>query len=64
MHATDDDATTQRAIGAVSTIAGGAALATGVILLIVDASSSHSASASRTIQPLLGLNYAGLSGTF
>ncbi len=63
VNSTDSDADSQRAIGAAGMIAGGAALTGGLILLIVDASSSHS-SASRSVQPMLGLNYAGLSGRF
>ena len=63
VNSADSDANSQRTVGAVSMIAGGAALATGVVLLIVDASSSH-ASASRSVQPMFGLNYVGLSGRF
>ena len=63
VNAADSDANSQRTVGAVSMIAGGAALTTGLILLIVDASSSHSSASSR-VQPMFGLNYAGLSGRF
>ena len=58
-----DDSNSQRTVGAVSLIAGGAVLTTGVVMLIVDASSGSHGTASR-VQPVLGLNYAGLTGTF
>lgn len=63
----DDRAMSQRVTGAVTTIVGGAFLATGITLLIVDlnSSSSHTEAGSRvTVQPILGLGYAGLSGRF
>ena len=63
----DNRAMSQRVTGAVSTIVGGAFLATGITLLIVDlnASSSHAEVGSGVkVQPILGLGYAGLSGRF
>ncbi len=63
----DDRAMSQRVAGAVTTIVGGAFLATGVTLLIVDLSGSGSRAEARrapSVRPILGLGYAGLSGQF
>jgi hypothetical protein len=61
----DNRAASQRTTGIVSTIVGGAFLATGITLLIVDANGRHSeTSAGVRVQPILGLGFAGLSGHF
>jgi len=65
VESTDQRASDQRTVGIVSTVAGGAFLTTGIILLVVDASGSHTAEPQAAgIQPVFGLNYAGLSGRF
>ncbi|MEO6601855.1 MAG: hypothetical protein ABIQ16_18395 [Polyangiaceae bacterium] len=60
----DDDANGQRTVGAVSMAVGGAALLTGVILLVADSGGSHASTASQRVRPVFGLNYAGLAGSF
>lgn len=63
----DGQAQNQRVAGAVTTIVGGAFLATGITLLIVDLSSSGSHAAAPSganVRPILGLGFAGLSGSF
>jgi len=60
----DKSASEQRTVGIVSTIAGGAFLTTGIILLVVDSSASRPEPQAARIQPVFGLNYAGLSGRF
>ena len=62
----DNKANGERTAGVVTTIIGGAFLVTGVTLLIVDlsASSSHAEARGPSIQPVLGLNFAGISGRF
>jgi hypothetical protein len=61
----DNSASSQRTAGVATTIVGGAFLVTGITLLIVDLSSSHPAPAQgAALTPLLGLNFAGLSGRF
>ena len=52
----------QRA-GFITMVAGGAAVVGGLIWFGVDSSSSSS-TAKRTLVPLVGANYLGLSGTF
>ena len=61
----DSDANSKRTVGVVTTVIGGAALLTGVTLLVIDMSGQHHEStAMRRLQPVLGLDYAGLAGTF
>lgn len=60
----DSDANSQRTIGAASMVVGGAALATGVVLLVVDLSKSHPAPPAASVRPVFGLGYAGLAGRF
>jgi hypothetical protein len=60
----DDDANRKRNIGIATTIVGGAAVVTGVTLLVIDLSGHHAAASARTVQPVFGLNYAGLNGAF
>ncbi len=64
LDAFDQDATNKRNVGIASTIVGGAALATGITLLIIDLTGHHAAASARTVQPVFGLNYAGLTGAF
>lgn len=58
------DAARERTIGAVAMIGGGVALATGVTLLVVDLSSGKKAASEPRLQPILGLNFAGVRGSF
>lgn len=62
----DNKANSERTAGVVTTIIGGAFLVTGVTLLIVDlsGSSSHAEARGPRVQPVLGLNFAGISGRF
>lgn len=64
LNAFDADADSKRTVGAVSTVIGGAALVTGVILLIVDWTRRPEPGSAVGIEPVLGLNDAGLSGRF
>jgi len=60
----DNSAASQRTAGIATTIVGGAFLATGITLLIVDSSGSHAETGKLKVQPILGLGFAGVSGRF
>jgi hypothetical protein len=64
VEAADAHANEQRTIGAISTVVGGAFLVTGITLLIVDLNGKSAAPSAARVRPLLGLNFAGVSGTF
>jgi hypothetical protein len=63
---TDLDSTydTQRNVGAASLIVGGVGLATGVTLLILDLQKGSKSASEPSLQPIVGLGYTGLRGTF
>jgi hypothetical protein len=63
IHSLDSDATQKRNIGIVSVVAGGAFLATGVTLLVLDLTSHKSASAA-SARAVVGPTYAGIAGRF
>ena len=63
IDAIDADARTQQAIGITSLAIGGVGLAAGVTLLIMDQNRS-SATSSRSVTPVVGLNYFGVAGRF
>jgi hypothetical protein len=61
----DSDADGQRNIGVGGLILGGVGLAAGVTLLVLDLNRDEkTARTEPTPQPVIGLGYAGLSGTF
>lgn len=60
----DNDATSKKNVALVSYIAGGAGLATGITLLILDQNRNSSRLGRQTLMPLVGLGYAGLAGSF
>ncbi|HET7538617.1 MAG TPA: hypothetical protein VFK05_02050 [Polyangiaceae bacterium] len=63
--AIDNRAASQRTGGIVSMVVGGAFLATGITLLVVDANSSHTQDYGGVrVRPILGLGFAGVSGQF
>jgi hypothetical protein len=63
IHSLDSDATSKRNIGIVGIVAGGAFLATGVTLLILDLT-SHESGSSASAQAVVGPSYAGIAGRF
>lgn len=63
IDAIDADARTQQAIGITGLVVGGVGLAAGVTLLIMDQNRS-TVTSSRSITPIVGLNYWGVAGRF
>jgi hypothetical protein len=59
----DDEATSASTLGAVGLIVGGVGVAAGVTLLVMDLNRSEKAKAP-AVQPWVGLNSAGVMGTF
>jgi hypothetical protein len=67
IEALDESAASQQTLAVVGFAVGGAALATGVILLVVDGGKTSEAArrnAPPRVVPQIGLNYVGLSGSF
>ncbi len=61
----DDQAKSAGTLGIIGFAAGGVGIATGITLLVMSSGGSSSASAaSPSWTPLIGLNYAGVAGTF
>ncbi len=64
--AKDNDASSQRTLGAVALVAGGAGVAAGVTLLILDMNSAHTAArlGGPSVRPWVGFRTVGLTGSF
>lgn len=64
-EAKDDDAATERNIGIGVMVGGGAAVVTGITLLILDSGSGKSASNDKPrVMPVFGFESVGVAGTF
>lgn len=60
----DADAKNKKTVAVVGYVAGGVGLITGFTLLILDQNRATSTLAKSSLTPIVGLNYAGLAGTF
>jgi hypothetical protein len=64
IEAIDSDAATQRGVAIAGFVSGGVGLAAGITMLVLDQNRSSVHSRSRGVNPVIGLNYVGLTGRF